>query len=219
MMMKKRMVLYSITLALLIIGLSGAAFAHWTKTISVYGVVTTGSVDWEWEQVRPTDISDQGPDEYKDPRDISGFPIQGLKNVAEATLVNDEDSLIVTITNAYPMYTVRIHAHAHYLGTVPGLVKAVQLMEMDGTPIATLSAPQDVYFYNDAFLLEWYEFAGGQQLHACQTFELSFDLTALEPLEQDIPDDPDWEYQFKMKFVVINYNEYDALCPQYPFPQ
>ena len=220
--MKKKMIVYSLALALVVLGLAGTAFAHWTKVITVSGYVKTGTVDWIWDEPLKTHISDQGPDQYRNPN--TWAIIQGTKDVAQAKLEKiDDDNLVMTITNAYPMYMSEFSLHAHYLGSVPGIVRSVLIKDCQGNVVADLSYGQPFVYLKDAagvnvFKVDWDEPPTGWQIHYCKTWEISFKITALEPIVMDKYSTLDPEYCYHFEFEVINYNEYPYACNPWPDP-
>ena len=229
--MKKRMILFSLALTVLMLGFAGAAFAHWTKVITVTGYVETGNVDWEWEVPQTQDYYDQGNDKYKHP--CTWNDLQGLKDVASGSLTRvDPTHLLLTMTNVYPMYTTRVSMHAHYLGSVPGIIRSAILYDCAGNEVLDLGTagtktiwenqpdPQtpDVENWVAVFEIVWAEAPEGIQMHYCNPYELSFDITALEGIRQDPDGTQGPEYCYVLELEIINYNEYEQTCWEHMDP-
>ncbi|RLI26052.1 hypothetical protein DRO58_05860 [Candidatus Bathyarchaeota archaeon] len=87
----------------------GVAYAHWSETLTINGTVDTGKLELELSCT----CSDNDDAE---------------KDVAEITctvtdLEDEPDSVTITITNAYPCYTVYITFDVENVGTVPAVLK------------------------------------------------------------------------------------------------
>lgn len=103
----------------LILGLlmSGLAYAHWEKIITITGSVATGNLDLIIVPESPSD-SDSGID--------PGY----TKDVADTTIVidpEDPERAIITITNAYPSYEVWWHVTIRNVGTIPAKLKEIRV--------------------------------------------------------------------------------------------
>lgn len=102
---------------ILILGLlmSGLAYAHWAKIITITGSVATGSFDLIIVPGSPSD-TDSGIDPEHD------------KDVADTTIIIDPENserAIITITNAYPSYEVYWHVTIRNVGTIPAKLKDI----------------------------------------------------------------------------------------------
>jgi hypothetical protein len=96
---------------MLALGIAGFAYAHWTKTVTIDGEITTGNVDLI---ILRTQDDDNGIDPDYD------------KNVGDTVVQIDQqdpERLIVTITNAYPSYHVYIDLTVRNVGTIPVKLK------------------------------------------------------------------------------------------------
>jgi hypothetical protein len=221
--MNKKLTIYSIALSLVVLSVAGLAFAHWTKVITVSGVVTTGSVSWEWSTQAGQSVDDGDPGDYL--RDLVTWDIilDNPKDIgwAEMLKTEDPDTLLVNIYNAYPGYTLEVTTHIHYTGSVPGIVKSVLIYDADTDELlATIDHPDtyDIEIPDGEypFAIDWYETFG--QLHYCNTWEASFFITFLEDLVQDeVSEDLDPNYSLRICFEIINYNEYRSQHPKDPF--
>ena len=217
--MKKQIVVYSLALALVVLGLAGTAFAHWTKMITVEGHVTTGTVDWEWTSDYST--SDVGIDWWMDPINPSGVPEQGDKDVGWAEMDLQDHRVKLYLGNIYPGYSTEVTLHAHYKGSVPGIVRSILLKDSSGAVIADLSAVYEPIILKDGdlevFRIDWNE-NPFPQLHYCKTWEISFYITALEDIVMDKYDTACAEYYYYIEWEVINYNEWPTPCEYLPDP-
>ncbi len=115
---------------ILIFGLliSGLAYAHWEKIITITGSVATGDFDLIIVEGSPSD-SDSGID--------PGY----TKDIADTTIIidpNDPGRAIITITNAYPSYEVFWHVTIRNVGTIPAKLKEIRVV--DPTPCITVEA-------------------------------------------------------------------------------
>jgi len=107
---KSGIVLLALALCL---SITGAAFAHWEKVVTIDGTVTTGNLDL-------VIVSAADDDAGIDP----GY----TKNVADTTIVIDPDDsqkAIITITNGYPSYEVYWHVTVKNVGTIPAALQAI----------------------------------------------------------------------------------------------
>ncbi|HUV52663.1 MAG TPA: hypothetical protein VMW64_06275 [Dehalococcoidia bacterium] len=107
---KSGIVLLALALCL---SITGAAFAHWEKVVTIDGTVTTGNLNL-------VIISAADDDAGIDP----GY----TKDVADTTIVIDPEDpqrAIVTITNAYPSYEVYWHVTVRNVGTIPAALQGI----------------------------------------------------------------------------------------------
>jgi len=94
--------------------LTGFAYAHWEKIITISGSVDTGKFDLI---IISASDDDDGIDPGKN------------KDVADTKIKidpNDPERAIVTITNAYPSYYVYIHVTIRNVGTIPAKLKEIR---------------------------------------------------------------------------------------------
>ncbi|MCD6489074.1 MAG: hypothetical protein J7K21_07630 [Desulfurococcales archaeon] len=102
----------------LLVALFGAAAAMWSETLKINVTVHTGEVDVEWSS---WSCSDTGADPQ-----AQEFNNEDGKDVADCLVkveeTDDEEDVIklnVTITNAYPGYSVVITGIVDNIGTIP----------------------------------------------------------------------------------------------------
>ena len=114
---------------ILAMGTLGVGYALWYEDLYIEGTVNTGTLDVEWS------VFDYWDDEAKDVSDIT------------AEVVGD--TLVVTITNAYPCVNYWVWFDIHSTGTIPVHIGEFTLL-YDDTPDA----------------LEWWvDWYGPSQLH------------------------------------------------------
>jgi len=107
----------------------GLAYAHWTKTFTITGNVTTTELDWRLQS--PSCLDGDNENDYT--CDDSWSYIQGDKDVGGPTLLElvdsdgdgDEDTLNVTLQNVYPGYYERITFDVYNNGKMPLIFKKV----------------------------------------------------------------------------------------------
>jgi hypothetical protein len=226
-MMNKKLKIYSIALSLVVLSIAGLAFAHWTKVITVTGKVTTGTVCWEWSDRHPPSYVDTSPgvnpylgDWLVNQTDWS-LDQYNPKDIASGIVTQTDDIVEVNITNAYPGYAAQVSTHVHYCGTVPGIVKNILVYNSTMDLVETIDG-SGMWFieYSEGvtpFVIDWLE--DPKQLEYCETWEASFYIYFLEALEQDcLSCDTDPNYTLYLVYEVINYNEYDNLHPEDPYP-
>lgn len=120
----------------LALGGLGIGYASWTDMVVVEETVTTGTVCVEFQQL-PLTISDDDapppvsptttPDMTCDPLTMANVRyVNPPKNVAwgEAVWV-DEDTLQVTLHDAYPCYYNHVDFWVHNCGTIPIIMDSV----------------------------------------------------------------------------------------------
>jgi len=118
-MQKKKFMAIPILLIFALV-ITGFAYAHWEKIVTINGTVETGTVHLEVLSVS----SDDPPGAIDPGKD---------KDVGCTTATYDpvENKITVTITNAYPSYYVYVHFTVHNDGTIPVKLKAI---EVDAPP-------------------------------------------------------------------------------------
>jgi len=97
-----------------IIALTGIGFgyAHWTETLTLTGTVETGELELEWS-CECWDNDDE------------------LKDIGKITCSIEEDTLTITVTNAYPCYEVGGTIDIENAGTVPAVLTGYEIVPPD----------------------------------------------------------------------------------------
>jgi len=169
-------------LILLALVLTGYAYAHWEKIITISGSVDTGTLNLVIVSVSDTDNGIDGeavypPDPTKD------------KDVADTTIridPYDQQKAIVTITNAYPSYEVWIHITIRNVGTIPAKLKEIKV-----------TAP-------DCITVEAWDHIG-EQLEPYPTQPFQSDYSGRIHVEQCAEQGA--TYTFTIEFIFWNWNE------------
>jgi len=108
----------------------GFAYAHWTKTFTIKGSVTTTELDW---RLQSPSCLDDGDNENDYTCDRSWSYTQGNKDVGGPTILElvdsdgdgDNDTLEVTLQNVYPGYYERITFDVYNNGEMPLIFRKV----------------------------------------------------------------------------------------------
>lgn len=197
---------------LLVIALAiiGSAYALWSQSIYIEGTAESGEVDWE---LVPGYIHqlDRGND-----WNASYYPEMGFeqlnKDVGNTTVTQidsdgdgDLDTIIVILTNVYPWYGEHIVFAVHCTGSIPIKIWKV-VFKVDGTVIAEIynrtTTLLDLNGDGYADISIWWGNNFGEQLHHCDSANISFDIIVL----QDCPQGE--TLTFTVELVAIQWNEY-----------
>ena len=181
-MMNKKFVTISMLL-ISALAITGFAYAHWTKTLTIIGNVDTAELDWELRN--PKCYDKPGENDYS--ADCEWHIWQGDKDVGGPTLLElvdtdgdgDNDTLKVTLQNVYPGYFEDIGFHVHNNGEVPLHFTKIIINEQEFTsnpPTLFLDLNGDEI--PDIKLL--YGNNVGGQLHPCMWWELSLYILILQ---------------------------------------
>ena len=114
---------------ILALGMTGVGYATWQESLYISGTVNTGDVNVEWSDVGSWDTEPEG------------------KDVSSITCVIDEanpNTLIVTVTNAYPCIDYYNVVDIHSVGSIP-----VRLYEVF-TSIPDPNVLVEISYYEDA---------------------------------------------------------------------
>lgn len=197
----------------LALGSLGMGYAAWTDTLYISGTVTTGSVEWEFDGI-PT----QG-DAGLDPNcffDLDGGTWEQMdKDVASTTVGYSDtdgddvdDTLTVTLDNAYPYYANHIGYKVHGLGSIPLQIWKADII-VDGIVVATIYYVDEFHKLDldgdgkDDLQIWWGSvFGPSMQLHACDSRDMSFELLVLQEAPQDET------LYFTIELVAIQYDHY-----------
>ena len=188
----------------------GITYATWTDTVIIDGTVTTGEL--KWELVQPISHADFGLD-WNCFFDLNGGQwVLMDKDVGSTSAILEAGDhphvMTVTIDNAYPYYGNHISFVVHNYGSIPLIIWKVDFI-VDGEIIETIYAP-DQYVYldldddkEDDFEI-WWGNSFGDQLHFCQSRDISFKILVLQPAPQNS------HLTFDMEYVAIQWNEYTS---------
>ena len=215
MYMKKKAALPIFVGLLLVTMMVGAvSYAHWYETVRIDGVVTMGELCVKY--AGGVSWKDHGND-WTIPSLQGGLTaVQINKDIATATvtyedLVADEndyvDSVTIHIDNAYPCYYEHISFEVYNCGTIPWAIWYVELYVPDWEQTYYLQdfwTLVDLDEDGDADMeLDWGD-NFGDQVDPGEDVDISLEIHFLNGLEQNVDD-----LEFKLRIVVINWNEYD----------
>ncbi|HUV52664.1 MAG TPA: hypothetical protein VMW64_06280 [Dehalococcoidia bacterium] len=173
----------------LCLSITGAAFAHWEKVVTIDGTVTTGTLDL----IPSGDIwADQE------------------KSVAIVNCIVDEaaNTVSYTVGNAYPCLWVHGMFDLHNVGTVPAGLHDVIITPPAGLTLVWISGPPDCYGVWEGneliatlcvtFVDPWENWG---QIDAGDEVVANWALHFEEGLAQGA------EYTFTVGYVYYNWNE------------
>jgi len=199
---KKLMVIPMLLIVALVI--TGFAYAHWSKTLTIIGTVNTGELDWQITDVSCLDTTGY---DYHCRDDFAGPAPRfwmGDKDVGNTSCgITDSHTVTVNLTNVYPSYYTSVSVYAHNTGTIPLIIEKVVIDTTEITaypyPIVKLDLNGDLK--NDIEI--WWRDGIGTQMHPCEDSpEMSFWIHVL----QDAPQGE--TLSFTIKIVAIQWNEY-----------
>jgi len=195
----KKIVLICLTLVLAL-GLLGVGYARWAENLSISGTVETGEVDWEFYNIY---YPDQPPECTQD--DV-GIDPGWDKNVGSTGWAfsdsdgdGDYDTLAITVSNAYPFYRNHLSTWVHCNGTVPIIIVGAWVSFGGGSEV-WLPAGDWVY-NNDSSLRVNFGDNYGDQLHFCDSRDISLAFEVLQPAQQST------QYTFSIRYEAVQYNE------------
>jgi len=120
----------------LVLGLTGAAFAKWSDTVTIEGTVNTGSVCVGIRDVGTSDSGDT-PDQMFDLSTGQPVPVPEEKDVASAESVNGTEKCLhendqfyqdvtFTVINAYPLYYWEDTIEIANCGSIPVKLDSIE---------------------------------------------------------------------------------------------
>jgi len=200
--------------ALLLIVSVGVAM--WSETLRVNVAVATGEVDWEFVEGTLTWLDACGLTPgygFKKGNDWNAsLPGPGAKQLdkdvgcTDVTLIDsdgdgDYDTMIVTLRNVYPWYYTHIGFSVHNDGSVP--IKIWRVIIADQYYLYNRGRVEvDLTDDEKPDIRIWWGDSFGDQLHPCDSADISFDITVL----QDAPQGS--TLTFTISFEAIQWNEY-----------
>ena len=200
-----------VTLSLVILlAIMGVGYALWSETLVISGNAETGELDWELKG--PINCMDHDGDKdhnadcnwnfWQVDKDVGGPTSLTL---IDTDTDGDDDTLNVTLVNAYPGYAEEISFYIHNCGTIPlkvwkVVINGYVLYETNTTDTVFLDLNNDGK--NDV-KVRWGDHLG-VQLEPCESGEISFSILVL----QDAPQDQN--LHFTITFTAVQWNEYQA---------
>lgn len=103
------------------LAMTGVAYAHWSESLLIVGIVETGIVDASFEDAESDDdcIEDDGLDPPTNDKDVAYTGVE---------IHDDGKVLVVYIANAYPSYSPTITSLIKNTGTIPIKLENVKLV-------------------------------------------------------------------------------------------
>jgi hypothetical protein len=197
-MQNKKLMAIPILLVLALV-LTGFAYAHWEKIITINGTVNTGTLCAEF--VPTVTKTDYGNDWTCDKGFINVRQLDKDVGSSSATIVAS-DKIEIVLTNVYPSYYEHISFWVHNCGSIPWEIQKVIFnpggIEIQKPGYLTLDLNGDgkadvEIYWGDGF---------GTQTEPCEKLNISFEIHVLDnaPLDETLT--------FTAGIVVVNWNEY-----------
>ncbi len=207
----------------MVLGLTGAAFAAWTDDLTIEGTVNTGNVDLDVEMVSSTFV-------YKVPgAGDTGYGLETVVNhvhgstdpnapmngiliasaIAEDISVDGANTVTFTYNNLFPCIPFVCDVLLHYNGSIPVKVNDISwnFAGDEGDWISPLVVTGDIVGYAKIFYPDTHEFGAvveeGYQLHYCDYVKIWLVI--------HLPQDPDLMNRSgtgTATFEVVQWNEY-----------
>ncbi|WFO74773.1 hypothetical protein J4526_06770 [Desulfurococcaceae archaeon MEX13E-LK6-19] len=223
------MIYKNIVLGLIITALMSSALvglAMWYDTLKVNAYVDTGELDWEFVNgtIIYNDACGLAPGYgffAGNDWNASFLPSPGalqLDKDVGCTVVSlidtdsdgDSDTMNITLVNVYPWYYTHIAFKVHNDGTIPLKIWRVRISngthEWSYYELNEQVLQQGVYVDlnsdGKADILIWWGDNFGEQLHPCQSADISLDLTVL----QDAPENTTLTLYIFLE--AVQWNEY-----------
>ena len=183
--------------------MSGLAYAHWEKIITITGSVATGSLDWEFTDAF---ILDTTGDDYHCRDNFEG-PIprswMGDKDVGSSSIeITDPHTITITLTKVYPCYFTMASVYARNTGTIPLIIENVIIDETVLNSFPTYPIQMDL---DDDGLYDieiWWKDGFGTQVEpGDDSPEMSFWIHVLQDAPQGTT------LNFTIELVAVNWNE------------
>jgi len=198
----KTMVPTIFAIALLVLAVVGFSYAHWSKTFTINGEVTTGELCAEFVDVSNKDLGldwncDDGINNFwQIDKDIGNTTVKIIDGEYSHTVE-------VIMENVYPSYYENIEFHIHNCGTIPWKIVMVNFT----TPYETKSITGPGYLTLDMTgdgkadaEIKWGD-NFNSQIDPCVEIEISFKIHIL----QDAP--PNTTMTFTITIMMTNWNE------------
>jgi len=183
-MQNKKLMIIPVLLVFALV-ITGFAYAHWEKIITIDGTVTTGSLHLE--------VISASSDDPPETIDIGKDKDVGCTIVE---IGQDKQSLIVTVTNAYPCYEAYVHFTVKNTGTIPAHFKGFGPQP----PFVQDGKVWKATFF-DGKITVWGWDSYNEQLHPGEPADYTIWIHVEQPAEQGQP------YTFEAEVWFYNYNE------------
>lgn len=175
---------------MIVLGVAGFAYAHWSETLWLQGTVNTGKLCLEWSfnaELPPSNLKDLDNDGQVDD------PVA----ILTVEFVDEDDDgcnegLNITLDNAYPSLTVEGTIDIHNCGTIPAKIlvdQCVVRIDPEGAEDwvevkladGYVKNPQGNIVYED---LEWW-LQNVNQLDPCWTIAFDFKIHFLQEMPEN----------------------------------
>jgi len=165
--------LVTLVMALVVMGI---AYAKWDKELFIQGTVNTGTLDVVFANVECSDLGiDPGYD-----KDVGSCSV---------CLSDEDETMTVTINNAYPCYSCTIDFDLVNVGTIPVIIESVTIDNPNSNELTVTMTPSP-----DDLL--------GVQIDPDGSVHVSLYVHVEQPAEQGS------SYSFTITIVVVQWNEY-----------
>jgi len=143
--METKKIMATFAILMIALGIAGFAYAHWSEYLYLNGTVKTGSVCVEWSfdaALPPSNLKDLDGDGYVDD------PVATLTyTLTDTDKDGCNDTLTVTLNNAYPCLTVTGTIDVTNCGTIPVGIYNYDYTITDPKGVANGIELQNVDFY------------------------------------------------------------------------
>jgi hypothetical protein len=209
--------------SIIALAMSGATYALWYEDMYIYTDVETAEISWEFWHPSWYDNPGVPPFPLLIWGDHGLDPPLYLKDVASSSHWFDDsdddgdfDTLYLIFQNVYPYYEDHFAFAVHCNGILPIHIWKVEFSNYDGTVIyGVLYANGNVYLDiggpdgpdvpdGEPDIVIWWGDHFGEQLHYCDSADLSFNFKVLQPCPQGVL------LELLIRIVAVNYNEYEA---------
>ncbi|MEM3700761.1 MAG: hypothetical protein QXL57_07870 [Candidatus Bathyarchaeia archaeon] len=189
--MDTKKIMATFAILMIVLGVAGFAYAHWSEFLYLNGTVSTGRVCVEWSfnaTLPPSNLKDlDGDGEKDDPVAVLTYSMR------DQDQDGCNDTLDVTLRNAYPSLTVEGMIDVHNCGTIPvgiadydwnitdpnGIAGAVELVNVD----FYLKAPNGTIYPITMDIEVWIQEVN--QIDPCWSLVCEFEIHFTENLPEN----------------------------------
>jgi len=166
---------------ILALGMSGLAYAHWSETLTISGTVNTGNVDVAWSEC------------YSGDNEIEGKDVSSIKCEIDPA---DPNTLIVTVTNAYPCIGYWNVVDIHCEGSIPVHIYDVVVSNPNPDVVEV-----DISYYSDYDCTVPIPIESlPVQLHYCEQIYARINVHITQEAEMNA------KYEFSAEITAIQWN-------------
>lgn len=198
----KKIGVIALTLVLAL-GIIGVGYALWAENLYITGTVTTGEVDWEFYNIAdpllPPTVTQE--DTGYDPPLLEKDVASSTWSFEDSDGDGDFDKLNIFIVDAYPLYYNHYSTWVHCNGSVPIIIVGAYVSFDGGATEEWMIVGEWVTSADGALRVNFGD-NYGNQLHFCDSRNVSFAVQVLQPAQQNTT------YTFSIRYVAVQYNEY-----------